>query len=150
MKQDRLKASRSGLDGGAAGEEAGETAAVPSGQVRFRLEDFYKLLEPIVSNAGNSKEIAEYVMRLAEEDPWDASHERHEAALEKLMGRRRVPKAKQDESDSSSEEDQPRPKARAKGKGKARGKGNAKRTAKANTTSQSSPTKPRLKLKPKG
>ncbi|CAJ1416389.1 unnamed protein product [Effrenium voratum] len=55
---------------------------------RFPAAEWLEKVLPLVDNVGKPKEIAAYIRRLTDADPWDDSRARHENKVDALEGRR--------------------------------------------------------------
>eukprot|EP00930_Biecheleria_cincta_P067568 TRINITY_DN5423_c0_g3_i1.p1 TRINITY_DN5423_c0_g3~~TRINITY_DN5423_c0_g3_i1.p1 ORF type:complete len:1786 (-),score=396.30 TRINITY_DN5423_c0_g3_i1:516-5840(-) len=113
VKQEKLKPFTAGVFG-ARDEAQQQHVGV---RVRFPAADWLKMVEPLVEAFGRPKDIAEYIRKITDTDPWDDSRTRHADRIDQLEGRRptrrREPVAPATEEKNS---------ARGRGRGRGRGK----------------------------
>eukprot|EP00931_Biecheleriopsis_adriatica_P102535 TRINITY_DN7748_c1_g1_i1.p1 TRINITY_DN7748_c1_g1~~TRINITY_DN7748_c1_g1_i1.p1 ORF type:complete len:1820 (-),score=460.89 TRINITY_DN7748_c1_g1_i1:106-5565(-) len=88
VRQERLKAFTVGFMGAAArsgDREDGQPAGI---RVRFPASEWLEKVAPLVANFGRPSEIAAYIRKVTDTDPWDDSKSRHVEKIDRLEGRR--------------------------------------------------------------
>jgi len=121
-KQEKLKPFTAIVFGaGKPGEkEDGQQVGV---RVRFPAAEWLEKVEPLLSSYGQPAEIAAYIRKITDADPWDDSRARHADKIDRLEGRR--PPARRKVQEPPPPAPAPAP-ARGRGAGRGRGKATKK------------------------
>lgn len=117
LKQEKLKPFTAGVFGAGGARDEVQQQQV-SIRVRFPSADWLQMVMPLVEAFGRPKDIAEYIRKITDTDPWDDSRTRHADRIDKLEGRR---PARPREPVVPAQEEKTGTRGRGRGRGKPAG-----------------------------